>query len=82
MLNDKIIATAKLFNGKRVVIVPMKTSVNWRYMTASEIKNNTFEIFKNHVWMNSPILETVDGGRRLLFTVIEGTPIALNRYYE
>jgi hypothetical protein len=82
VLKDTIVFSAKLNSGKRVVIIPQKNTVNWRYMTESEIKNNTFEIFKNYVWMSANVYTVLERGVTLYVVDIEDTPIVLNRGIE
>jgi hypothetical protein len=80
---DKYIVTAKLQNGKQVVLdAPDYGSLNigYRYMTDQEIALDKLDTSHSGIQLYAPIYKTIEDGQTILFTVIEATPIILNRF--
>lgn len=72
---------ASLFNQKKVLVEPNynKKVCAYRYLTQLEVDNNTLEVNKNYIWMEKPILSTVEDGVTIVFVTIDSTPIVLQR---
>lgn len=81
MNRSDIIATATLNNGKKVVVEPSYSQgkCRYRYITEREIRLNTLEPEKKHVWLETGIDSTVSEGMLKLFSVIDFTPVVFNR---
>ncbi|MDY7043666.1 hypothetical protein RVS70_05545 [Virgibacillus sp. M23] len=81
---DDIVVSAKLSNGKQIIIKPFDSEALWRYKTQSEIENDTFEVYKNYIWFKSLIMTTTEEftGIKTIFTNINGDNVMLNRYFE
>lgn len=80
-MND-IVASAVLNNGKRIILEPKDNYVLWREATEYENKNHVFQTDKVYIWRQAQIMTELDKGVRMIYVVIEGTPIMLNRYFE
>ncbi len=72
---------ASLFNQKKVLVEPdyNKKVCAYRYLSQLEVDNNTLEVNKNYIWMEKPILSTVEDGVTIVFVTIDSTPIVLQR---
>ncbi|QRV11457.1 hypothetical protein JR311_19810 (plasmid) [Bacillus velezensis] len=81
MKANDIIITAELKNKKRVVLEPnySQRKCHYRYMTVNEVMNNSIDVNKKHVWLETRIFTTTEDGFRIIFANIEGTAIVLNK---
>ncbi|PGA05609.1 hypothetical protein [Bacillus mycoides] len=72
---------ASLFNQKKALVEPNynKKVCAYRYLSQLEVDNNTLEVNKNYIWMEKPILSTVEDGVTIVFVTIDSTPIVLQR---
>lgn len=81
---NQIAVVATLFNKKKVLldINHVAGKCNYRYLTQKEIDKGFLNTTGKYIWMETPILTTVEGGVRIIFVTIEATPIVLNRSFE
>lgn len=80
MLDNSIAATAKLDNGKMILIDGHVVNgyVGYRYLLESEAE--TGQISRLHIpsWMHAPVYRTIDeNGSTIIYTEIEGSCVLM-----
>jgi hypothetical protein len=72
---------ATLFNGKKVLVEPNfeRQKVAFRYLSDDEVKNDTLDMSKKYIFLETDMHKTVEDGVTIVFCDIEATPVVLAR---
>lgn len=79
-VND-LALVATLSNNKKVLLEPNYTQEKcfFRYLTGQEMLLNKLDVRLKANWLEAPIYSTTEQGVVIIFCVIEGTTVVLNR---